>query len=774
MRNALKSRVFLSWFLSYLFILIMPMLMGQFVYTKSLDTINEEVSNVNAIALNQLKSVLDGSFSNLDKIVGNLTLHQDVRTLMSRGKPLESKDMLTLLRVQNSLSMYLMTDAILEDIYLYFDNQKFMLTSAYKYNADELEKVCASAFGLSYEEIQAMSRTRSGERLRFITQELPDGRQKSRVLFISPVFGFHYTKPSGLLIIQINENRLRRLIQDTESLNNSDVIIINSLNESFGTSPLVEAERLQGYEEIALAPHTFGEMVAGEDTTVAHVGSDVMRVQFLSLISTEIYHQKASEIRQIVTWYVLICLVIGVTLACLFAKWNYSPLDKLKKMLYNNVETQKGTSNEYVFLEQTIGHLLEEKNEIKTIRERQLSAQASNLLAQLLRGRGHDGELAELLMSHGITFTSQYFLAAAVRIETASDKLAPECLEHGDSYAFICKVIKEVGEGILREKYTAYTAENDGMLVFIVNGDSEPEQDFSDQTAQAAERLIDFIQQSFGMELSACISGVHTSQWALTEAYSEILLAYGYRGFMEDKEKVLRFDTINKRMISTDFDFFSLTQQHFFANCIASRDFEGARKILDNVLEKGLHSVHSIQLMRIRVFSFASILMNAVTEGCDGTDPAILKLVDLFERLLSAKSVTELQEDTDSLMRSVVKYLEALDGMRVPDCVKEAEAYVQAHYCEPGMSVAAVADHLQVSVSHLSRVYKRYKGIGLLDLIHLKRLQKAKECMGGMNLAQTAECVGYSDSKALIRAFKRYEGTTPGRFKNGEGGARPE
>jgi AraC-like DNA-binding protein len=35
----------------------------------------------------------------------------------------------------------------------------------------------------------------------------------------------------------------------------------------------------------------------------------------------------------------------------------------------------------------------------------------------------------------------------------------------------------------------------------------------------------------------------------------------------------------------------------------------------------------------------------------------------------------------------------------------------------------------------------------------------------GLNLRETAAEVGYLDDKALIRAFKRYEGTTPGRFR---------
>ena len=56
--------------------------------------------------------------------------------------------------------------------------------------------------------------------------------------------------------------------------------------------------------------------------------------------------------------------------------------------------------------------------------------------------------------------------------------------------------------------------------------------------------------------------------------------------------------------------------------------------------------------------------------------------------------------------------------------------------------------------------------MGLLDYIHRRRLDKAKELINEMSVVNVALQVGYTDSKALINAFKRYEGTTPGKFRH--------
>ena len=59
-----------------------------------------------------------------------------------------------------------------------------------------------------------------------------------------------------------------------------------------------------------------------------------------------------------------------------------------------------------------------------------------------------------------------------------------------------------------------------------------------------------------------------------------------------------------------------------------------------------------------------------------------------------------------------------------------------------------------------------YGGQSILDYIHYYRIQEAKILIGrGETLATAAAAVGYSSVLTMSRAFKRYEGTTPGRLK---------
>jgi AraC-like DNA-binding protein len=95
------------------------------------------------------------------------------------------------------------------------------------------------------------------------------------------------------------------------------------------------------------------------------------------------------------------------------------------------------------------------------------------------------------------------------------------------------------------------------------------------------------------------------------------------------------------------------------------------------------------------------------------------------------------------------------------------EAYVASNYADQNLSISWLADQLNMNASYLSRFYKEQSGESLVDCINRKRIAVAKLLLKdtGLNMNDIAEQVGFSSNIALIRSFKRYEGITPGKYK---------
>ena len=68
---------------------------------------------------------------------------------------------------------------------------------------------------------------------------------------------------------------------------------------------------------------------------------------------------------------------------------------------------------------------------------------------------------------------------------------------------------------------------------------------------------------------------------------------------------------------------------------------------------------------------------------------------------------------------------------------------------------------------YISKVFKDETGEGLLDHINRLRIQQAKKIMQNKNLVleDVAGQVGFTNVNSFIRVFKKYEGITPGKYR---------
>lgn len=98
--------------------------------------------------------------------------------------------------------------------------------------------------------------------------------------------------------------------------------------------------------------------------------------------------------------------------------------------------------------------------------------------------------------------------------------------------------------------------------------------------------------------------------------------------------------------------------------------------------------------------------------------------------------------------------------------IMDVKNYIRGSYNDPDLNVNRVADEFGKNPSYLSRSFLRLTGTSILDYIHYYRIQEAKILIGrGETLASAATAVGYTNVLTMSRAFKKYEGTTPGKFK---------
>ena len=203
-------------------------------------------------------------------------------------------------------------------------------------------------------------------------------------------------------------------------------------------------------------------------------------------------------------------------------------------------------------------------------------------------------------------------------------------------------------------------------------------------------------------------------------------------------------------------------------NFVKTGDFTNAESTLNSIFDKNFPNEKlSIRMIKCFMFDLVSTIlkvlntMNPVLNDfwTDETDPV--------NHILKSETVDEMRSRTLEILKYVCNHIKNNKKGHTSEITEKVIAYVQQHYMNFNLNISMVADGLQLTPPYISKLFKEETGEGLLDYINRVRLMKAKQLLesGQRGINEIARSVGYYNSNAFIRLFKKYEGITPGQFK---------
>lgn len=82
------------------------------------------------------------------------------------------------------------------------------------------------------------------------------------------------------------------------------------------------------------------------------------------------------------------------------------------------------------------------------------------------------------------------------------------------------------------------------------------------------------------------------------------------------------------------------------------------------------------------------------------------------------------------------------------------------------LSADLLCKHFHCSRSSLHQIARRAFGMGIMEYVASRRIERAKRCLReGMSIAEAAAASGYEDYSYFCRAFRRAEGCSPGEYR---------
>ena len=206
----------------------------------------------------------------------------------------------------------------------------------------------------------------------------------------------------------------------------------------------------------------------------------------------------------------------------------------------------------------------------------------------------------------------------------------------------------------------------------------------------------------------------------------------------------------------------------WFTESIIKKDFAAAAQIMDEILVNDIFkTAPSLQVVKYRVYGLLNIMLNAIGEIRTTLEIDMFNDSDILERLIATTSIRELREQISDIFSVISRQYEQARTVDTSEKLETIITYINNNFTDPNLTVSSISYLFDINISYLSRMFKKGKGIGMLDYIHQLRIGEAKKLLIGTSLSirEIAEQVGYSNDIGIIRAFKRYECLTPGKFR---------
>ncbi|WP_026021222.1 helix-turn-helix domain-containing protein [Paenibacillus senegalensis] len=568
-------------------------------------------------------------------------------------------------------------------------------------------------------------------------------------------------QPDGYLVFNVDESEFDDMLRQVEWVSRGDIYILNDNLEVLISNSSDNSLDPSLYPQLDGSSSFFRIQQGGEEKMLSYTTSSY-GWKYVSVVPTDIVLSKVNAIKNWALVLLILYLVGGIIAAYFLAYRNYTPIREVVQA----ITKRKGISsprldNEYEFIKKTIVSAMDEENNLRKMLSEQAPVIQANFLSRLIKGYvDTSDEQDSSLAFMGIQFPYSFFATVIIDIEDCSEFARGEATEQ--EWALARFVISNLGNDLLRKSGYIIEMDRSRLAVLMNFSDSATGQKLRDEVVYELKRLTE---DKFRLKTTMAVSQIHQGLEELGRGYSEALIALDYR-IIQGSNEIIFYEQMEN--LEQHYYYYPMETETQLVNYAKSGDYEQAEKLLEHIYETNFVT-HGItpEMGRCLFFDMLSTVLkvlNGLNRGerdwfegasdpakyisdCSTAEEMLAKMKGLYYRICT---VTK-EERTDHGERLFTRITE----------------YIEEHGIDGNWSLTAMADHFSLTPQYLSAFFKKHGGINITDYIAKVRIREAKRLLAdrSLTITQIALKVGYSNDVGFIRFFKKYEGITPGKYR---------
>lgn len=687
-------------------------------------SLKNQIINVNKVLLQNTINSIEKEFSNMDELISLINSNPRVLRCMNAPLNLKNSDQnYNAYEVIKDLNTYVYSNRFVKGIHLFFDND-IIISNEYKTNYD----FYFEHFDKSGYDVNSLISTYNHRKLVYAK----DKEESMNKLY------YANSLPVG-----------NRKVWDVTAIIEIDMDVIASFLQSNLFTGTTEIFLLSSEQIPILKLNPIKENSEDMDEIKTIVKSKVLGWEIVSKIPQTEFEKKFMSIKSTIISILLFSLFVVLVFAVVFAYKHYRPIARLIGIVNDD---GINVTNEGIFkhIEESMRKTINENKGLKHKVRKQTEYLTDNAVEKLLKKgiiMGNDTD--EIIDMSDIKFKSAKLVVLSIKPFLSGAYIN----DYSDIINRIRKMLKQEQEG-----YVFYINEsNISVLVEIINEQIFIPMEFGIRIVKMLDSLD--IQSAVG------IGGICHSVKDLNRSYKEALLSLNT--LHKDRGEVILYNSIKNSMeIKTKY-YYPISIEQEIINNVKAGNIEKVKALLEEVYSENFKEIQlSRQISRILIYNIVSTAMKIINDL--KIDLEKFEDANILKQLYNAETVNSAYGSLISTYTIICRLVNKNKKSNNINMFENIRHYLIEEYNNPDISLTLIADRFNLSISYLSRFFKENAGINFNDYVQKLRIENAKQLFKeseNILVEDVAAKVGYNNSGSLIRAFKKYEGITPGEYR---------
>lgn len=759
-----KKRVFIRFFISYIAILLIPIIIGSAIYVQVIHVVEKETEEKNSLILEQSRNIVDGYMASVDKIFHQLAFDSRVTQLLQVENGMDGIDIYRSFMAQRDFSVLNVTNDFIANFYIYFKDSNIIITKDTTYWSPEL-------FYRNYFEAGAEGYEAWLDRIRneYLTQEYAadtffetNDRKKTVITSLQsiPVTSRGYSR--GCIAILIDESKIRNLLDPISTDKGGWFYVVDAKGNILSSTDGKKGQLQDLKMNLIGSAGTKSMEINNQKMLATYVVSPKNNWKYVSVMPFSVVMQKAEHVKRVTISITLMILFSGIIIALMAAYLNDKPIKRMLKTLSGKLEVDLdlASKNEFDILERNLVSLIDNNEHLKQAMQEQVVLIKATFFERLIRGqfRGLE-ELDAIASLSGIRIRGSRHVVIMMQFIEFTDMLDAEYLDELERKRVFAKSV--IGSCV-QEQGFVHDIENDKiMLLYSFEGipDSDTEKYVLELIGRVNSELYNVLKSRFAFGVGNACSNLTD----VYKSYNEALHALDYRLKVMD-DNIFLYHQIPQ--VDNEF-YFPLEVQMRLFYLVKTGEREAVEKLFDEIYrENHINRQLSEEMAKLLINDLYAtyVRIKSKLKMKEEAGEKVQELKSLsFDRKNSKQWYRELCESYCKLCEIVTHQKKNYNNQ----LVDEVTQFIHGNYMDPQLSLCSVASRFGLTEANLSYYFKERTGENFSAYIENIRIEEACKLLekGDVPINEIAEAVGYNSAHSFRRAFKRAKAISPTDFK---------